>query len=145
MSDDATPLLNGDRDALGEYVREMADLMGLRDWMMGIADDPPDNDDANAQVDVPYGRWWASIKFNPSWPERDPEDLRRTVAHELVHCHLWSMHQRVCDLHDLLGSTVYQVLNKAFTENLEHAVDGIAYAWAESLPLPVKADEGEAA
>lgn len=138
-------ILDGDRDALGRYVRDMADLMGLRDWTVGIASDPPEDDEANASVEVTFGRRYAMIKFSATWTERAPEEMRQTVVHELAHCHLWSMNQRICDLHNLLGTGTYEVMEKAYRENLELAIDAIAQAWAETLPLPVKADESEAA
>jgi hypothetical protein len=132
-------ILDGDRDELGKYVREIADLVGLRDWVVGVADDTPDREDANAQACVPFGRRAVMIKFSPGWADRDPDELRQTVVHELVHCHLWSLDQRICDLHGIIGSAAYEVLEKAHHENLEHAVDAIALAWSETLPLPIKA------
>lgn len=139
-------IFDGDRDELVRYVREMADMMGLRDWMVGIADDPPP-DDANAQVDVPFGRRCAMIRFSSAWSNRDPEELRQTVAHELVHCHIWSLEQRICDIASLVGSDTRNLAENVYRETMELAVDAIATAWAETLPLPVKEaeQEGEAA
>lgn len=131
-------ILDGDRQALGEYVRDVADMMGLRDWTVGIASDPPDDSDANAKVDVPFGRRCAMIAFAPIWAERDPEGLRQTVVHELLHCHLWTLDQRHCDLHSVLKESTYAIHHLAHHEALEIAIDSIAQAWAQTLPLPVK-------
>lgn len=134
-------ILDGDRHELGQYVREVANMCGLRDWMVGIADDPPEDEEANAQVDVPFGRRCAMIRFKPSWAEVDPEELRQTVVHELVHCHLWSLDQRASDLYGTLKGNAYMLYHKAHHEALELAVDAIAQAWAEFLPLPIKSEQ----
>ena len=139
-------LLDDSRDELGQYIREMADLMGLRDWHLIIADDPLiDDPDANARVSVVFGQKRASIEFPPDWAERDADGFRRTICHELVHCHLWSMEQRVDDLCGVLGSAAYMVASNAMKEAHELATDGIASAWAETLPLPIRSEAKEAA
>jgi hypothetical protein len=153
MRDDATPLLNGDRDALGSYIRHMADMMALRDWEFRISDDPPDpNQDDDlpssskaAQVEVTYGRRVARLFFANDWSTWEPGELRQTVAHELIHCHQEPMRWSLNNVKHVVSPPMMAVLYAAFTDGLELATDAIATAWADSLPMPVMADEEGAA
>lgn len=141
MSKKRKPVLKGDRDELGKYVRDMADEMGLRDWTIVLSHAEPDDDDHGAECDVTYGRKLATITFRDDWVQWDAERIRQLVAHELLHVHTWPMEQRLCDLKDLIGESAYTVASLAFRDALEHAVDGIATEWAATLPLPIKAKE----
>lgn len=133
-------ILDGDRDRLAHYLRFMADQCGLRDWTVGVASDPPDDPEANAKIDAPFGRRFAMIHFPDSWAQRDPDGFRQTIVHELIHCHLWHIDQRKCDLHGVLGDKAYDLYHKAHHEALELAVDGMAMAFADLLPLPNEFD-----
>ena len=138
MSQKVKPLLKGDRGELGQYVRDIADQMGLRDWTVNMMHGEPANVKAGADCQVVFGQKVVDIRFRHDWHEMPPEDLRWLVAHELVHCHLWTMSQRVCDLESTMGVMVWGVFDAAFTDALEHATDGIAREWSRHLPLPVK-------
>jgi Fe-S-cluster formation regulator IscX/YfhJ len=85
MSD---PLLGGDRHQLGEYLRDMANLMGLRDWVVRLQEGNPDDDEHAACAQMVYGRKVIGIQFRDGWEEWDPRELRQTVAHELLHAHI---------------------------------------------------------
>lgn len=140
------PLLDGDRHQLGEYMREMADLMGLRDWYLAVSSDPPksepidDTHTVQAECSVNYGRKSAVIAFAANWAEWDTEELRRVVAHELIHCHTEPMRWAINNTRLPLGMTAFLMLEGAFQDAHEVAIDAIACAWAERLPLPVKVD-----
>jgi hypothetical protein len=138
-------IFDGDRDELGKYVRNMADLMGLRDWHLKLMNDPPDDPEAAACCEVIYGQKYALIRFHRDWTSADPEELRSTVIHELIHCHVEPMRWSVNNVKHVVGTAMFEVIFDAFSDALEVAVDGMARAWAESMPLPVNLEMTEEA
>ena len=131
-------IFDGDRDRLGTYIRDMANRIGLRDWLIELSNDRPDDDNCAADVDVVYGRKVAVIRMAPSWSSEKPESLRATVAHELIHCHMNPMRNVLDNVQHALGQPVYTTAYNALTDHIEYATDAIATEWAESLPLPIE-------
>lgn len=139
---DTPPLLGGDHHALGGYARELADRMGMRDWTVRVDAVPADDDNAG-ECRVTYGQRRATLRVSADWATRAPDDLRNTICHELLHCHLEPVTWAINNGQVPLGSTAFVIFEGAFRDAMELAVDGIATAWAETLPLPVrKADAG---
>lgn len=137
-------ILNGDRGELGKYVRELADVMGLRDWTITMRDEPC-SEDCAADIQVTYGRKFASIRFDPDWASEKPETLRATCIHELLHCHLKPTEWALNNAQSALGMLAFGVLSGAYEDALEVAIDGIANEWANTLPLPIRQEILEAA
>lgn len=133
-------IFGGDFNKLGVYVRDMANRMGLRDWLIEMSHDRPDDDQCAADVNVIYGRKVAVIRMAPAWASEKPESLRATIAHELIHCHLNPMRGVLDNVQHALGQPVYMTAYNALTDYIEYATDAIATEWAESLPLPVEAN-----
>ncbi len=125
------------RKEMGEYIRHLADLCGLRDWTITLAAQPTDAGN-NGQVACTYGRKQATIQLAHDWPDKDPEEVRHTVTHELLHCHLDPVSRVLENVETNLGEAVYGVVRCAHRDAIEWAVDGIADAVAPLLPLPVK-------
>lgn len=133
---------------LAAYVRQVGDLMGLRDWHFRttVTDDlheggmeNPDKDTFMAMASVlPVpGQHKAQIRFSSLFREdNDAETQREIVVHELVHCHLADMREfvRTGTLHHLAQAT-YDALSFGFDLAWEHTVDDISRAWAENLPF----------
>ena len=130
-----------------KYVRKMANEMGLRDWRFEVyfeqdpsqgkspADGVLENEWQAVCDPVPHRRV-AELRFQLDAPEQDPQELRQTVCHELLHCHGSSMWTQVrVDLHGQLGQSPYDFFVNAFEANMEWHIDAIATAWAEKLPL----------
>lgn len=125
-----------DRKALGSYMREVADRMELRDWHLDLSHDPPAQDDAYASCEPIYGQHRTVLRFAHGFRDRDPEDQRHTVVHELVHLHLAALTSQVeHDASELLGSTADSVFWNGARRNLEYAVDGLAHAIARHIPI----------
>lgn len=133
-------IFNGDRDELGKYVREMADLCGLRDWTVRVDMDPCDEDNAG-ECRVIYGRKYGIVRVSHDWAEKPPEELRNTIIHELLHMHCEPMMWAVNNVQVPLGSVAFGILDGSFRDALEVAVDSIATAWAETLPLPITGEQ----
>lgn len=146
------------RRALGQYVRDTADVLGLRDWyiIFQVAADEAAFDRAESASDYAHedepgkktaaceaveGQKLAIITLNPRSLETDgarsAEDcIRAAVVHELVHCHLSAVqHQCTRDITPLMvGQGVYDQFAINFVRNLEYAVDGLAQALEPLVP-----------
>jgi len=114
---------------LRPYVREVADRMKLRDWVVTIQEPPPDNEGSLASMCAVEGRARANIRFSDDFFELSPENMRQTVVHELVHCHFGSMHNGLCEVLDKGAHAFY-------LETFERGIDVTADLIAPSMPLP---------
>lgn len=128
---------------LEKYTRELANLMELRDWTISVLDNPPDGTEAIACITCIYGQKYARIRVRHDFFDRDPENQRQIIAHELLHIHLsgleWSFNNR----QGQLAPPVFQMAWDGLKDVVEFGVDAIADAIARYLPLPPAANEGE--
>lgn len=129
-------LLNNDRDELAAYMRRLADLVGLCAWEIKLSTQGPDNENHAASVHVWYGRKVASIYMQPDWASWEAEELRSTIVHELLHCHINPIRNVADNIESSVGKMIYTPLYNAMTDYIEYAVDAIATCWSETLPLP---------
>ncbi len=130
-------ILDGDQEKLGEYVREMADLCGLRDWTVQVDTTPAEDHEAGT-CRVTYGRKFGMIRMASDWSGENAESIRQTVTHELLHMHAESVFWSLNNVQDVLGSSAFTVLEGSVRDALEVMVDSVATVLAERLPLPVK-------
>jgi len=130
------------RGPLCDYIRHLANMMGLRDWEFELkwradksTDDDPDEIEY-ASCKPTYGRKYAVLAFSHDAVNGDPYTLRNTVVHELVHCHLGGaqniFENEVFD--NVNHPQPWNTLWDGFKRQLEYAVDGMATAWAVSMP-----------
>lgn len=129
-----------DRKALGRYLRALADSLELRDWTIVVEHEPvtDESDDEKILADVrtTSGRKIAHVRVCPDFRDRDRQDIRHILVHELVHVHLAQLQaQSENDLADLVGKPADTVFFRSFCRNLEYAVDAIASALAKHQPL----------
>lgn len=140
--------MDGDRDKLGRYIRLIADTVGLRDWFLdlGHGDPPGDNDFGGQCHCVPYQKK-ATIWLRSDWTTWPEDEIRHTVVHELLHCHLQGTQVALEPLADIIGNLGASIMVSSHHAALELAIDGMAYEWSKLLPLPSQweedIDEGE--
>lgn len=139
-------ILEGNRDRLGTYVREVADLMGLRDWTFELPPYPPEPTDheghrALASTEVAYGRRVATICIADDWAEWRPSKLRSTVVHELLHCHFAVVQWQTDLIEQHLSRAEWAIYANGARTAMELHVDAVAMAWAETLPAPEESAE----
>lgn len=124
-----------DHRALSTYVRSCADALGLRDWLV-VVERTPCDDESLAQAYLVYGRKLARIRFCRSFRDCTLEQVRQTVAHELIHCHFAAVDNMAeHDLKAHLGDAAAHVFFGSFRRQMEYGVDGLADAVAPGLPL----------
>lgn len=123
-----------DDHELTRYVRHIADLLDLRDWDITVK--VGTSEDALGECLPVYGQRRATISLCSTWQEMTPEDVRSTVVHELIHCHLAALtHLLDSVAAEVLHKQVGAMLTTAVSLELEYATDAIACAAAKTLPL----------
>jgi hypothetical protein len=124
-----------DRRELTRYIRWVANEMELRDWTLTLADEACEPKyDATCQP--AHGQKLATISVCKEFRSQDPERQRRSVVHELLHCHWHAAWEMVdADLEKALGGQADLLFSAGFNRNAEHALDATAHALAKHLPL----------
>jgi hypothetical protein len=122
---------------LEEYVRECADMMGLTDWDIQIPRDETPDDDPNgiavAQTHCVFGQRRATITFHPTFRDKEPDEQRNAVIHELLHIHWWPGWDFVWYLThhaDLVTSAEGNRLWAVYKQHSEYSINGVSEAWA---------------
>ena len=133
-----------DRKVLGDYCRLVADNLELRDWTVNVCVEKPDTPSRadgkkwGASSESTPGRKYVTLTFDPGCREWDAEELRGTVAHELIHAHFAPLMEVIrVDLYPHLARPTYELLSDGATRHLEFGVDAMADAIAKYLPLIV--------
>lgn len=120
---------------LPAYVRLLADCLDLKDWDIHTTIGGLD-DDTLATCAPVYGQRRATITLAEGWEKHTPEELRSTITHEIIHCHLAAMGHLIESIaEDCLPQKAGKILDAAFSLELEYATDNIACAIAKTLPL----------
>lgn len=138
-------LFGGDRERLETYIRQMAALMGLKDWEISLEAGNPENENHAACCATVYGRRILNIWFREGWEEWDGDELRVTVIHELLHAYHNPLRGPIDNLQPHIGGLAHALTLEAYNDLMEVAIDSIATAWAETLPLPTGEPQQEAA
>jgi hypothetical protein len=120
--------------ALVNYVRKMADLMGLKDWQFFIKPKP-------TTEYLAYTHIWgdsktADLNFSEDFFNLGPAMQREVVCHELMHWHhdVISRYTRASFREHVGGGTSEQ-FRIAFMQHEELMIDAVASAWARQLPV----------
>jgi hypothetical protein len=122
---------------LAEYVRTLADALGLRDWDVTLAEDHSMSEEVFADVRVPRGRKHATITLGGEYFTSSQEERRATIVHELLHCHFMSLEDLIEDtLPPLIGRPAFSMFRHGHTQIIEQGVEGVSVAIAHFLPLP---------
>ena len=109
------------------YVRQLADILHLKDWRIDVYEDAPGDPNAIASCNPIDGRKYAVIRLGESFLTDTPDDQRQTLTHELMHCHLGPM-ARMIESHGDFPPAAKLAM--------EYCVDGLADAIAPLLPMP---------
>lgn len=132
-------IFDGDREQITPYFRQLADLMGLKDWTFALDKEPPESKTAFAAIHCWYGQRHAQVRVSESWATLTPEMFRKTMTHEAIHCHTTTLEMPMANIRNHIGEMLYQAVSGTYDDALEYAVDAMAVAWSVWLPLPVTA------
>lgn len=130
------PALGGDFATFREYIRYVADQVGLRDWTIFVLDDPP-ADPANAAcISMFPHRKVAHVAFDKGWCDGDDETICRTVIHEMLHCHFEGIATALETLESFAGTAYAKPVLRNVDHNMELGIDAIATEWARTIMGP---------
>lgn len=117
-----------------KYLRQIADLLDLRDWNLFLHRNGPENDELMAASLIRYGRRWQNHWLSETFLHASPETQRQTVIHELLHIHFYPIQAVV---HQAFDDDEQRTFCRLHHMHLEETLDSVATAIAEFLPLPV--------
>lgn len=124
-----------DKKEFLHYLRCLADQIGLKDWIFEVIADPCE-DDAFAICKPAYGKRKADLWFSHDLRNLPLEVIRRTIVHELLHCHHAApQHIVQCNVEPFMGEAAYSIFMDAWRLAHETAIDSISRAWEDDFPL----------
>lgn len=124
-----------DRKALGEYLRWVADHMGLRDWTFHLRHDECD-ENAYATVSCTEGHREAVVRFCSDFRDLERAKVRHVVVHELVHCLAAAVTDHLKnDVGDVMGEREHAAWWPLMRVQCELMVDTTAEAISPHMPL----------
>jgi hypothetical protein len=121
---------------LKDYLRDIADRLGLRDWTLDMSYEPLQSDDDGAAcVKCLYGRKRVEVRVARDWAKMDGEDKRHYIVHELIHPHFDASHSLFeNELKKLVGESMATALEAQHRQHIEFGVDAMADALAPLMP-----------
>lgn len=125
------------RGLWGDYIRDLANRLGLRDWCLHLMHRPPDDEQALASVQRTYGRKHAQIFLCEDWTEMHQEVQRAAVVHELLHVQQAFLNTYVShSVPQAMSRREYDIWWEGYRQHEEYVVDGLADNIALLLPMP---------
>jgi hypothetical protein len=132
------------RRALAAYVREVMDIVGLPHWKLLLRVQYPGDsrDDSHGNPEgycLPiYGQHTAEMWFDPELPDQEPGRARYVIVHEVAHIFFdepWRAWADPLSSDGLIPRTTYDALAHGGVRAWEHAVDLVARALTQMIPL----------
>ena len=122
------------------YVNSMKKMLHLSDWTI-VMQNEPCSSDCLAETDVITGQHLAKMYLSKTYTKDTPENLRATIIHELLHCHLSPISELSEEIlkplaDELGGSRVIKSAINGIEYETERSIDGISEAIAPYFPLP---------
>ncbi len=121
------------------YLRQLADLMALKDWEIVLQREYPSESDAWAAIEVcrQHDTAWVRVAWPEFFDSKTPEERRRCLVHELIHVHLDRPDQMMCDLSAMFpDNTATTFAKERHKIEIEFATERLARIIAPFMPLP---------
>jgi hypothetical protein len=107
--------------------------MKLSDWQIEVISQPS-GEQTLADVSCAEGRKVARVRVCDGFDDLSEDEKRHTICHELIHPHLHMLVSGFTDLSQHLSRDVFQAFVSRLLNAIEYGVDGLADAFAHSLP-----------
>ena len=117
------------------YVDSCKEIMGLGHWEITVSTESAP-DDSWADIEVSTNLYHATIRFSPKLWDEKPEDVKRVVAHELIHIHQAGIERLVETLEKPLGSSSYELVSTVWDVESERSADSLSKVLAQLMPEP---------
>lgn len=121
--------------AVVDYLRAVADRMGLRDWRIDVSLTPA-GEEYQAAIQCTGEKRVAVVRLAHDFRKLDPEEQRHALVHELVHVHFHGSVRALHALKVLVGEPAFHVAAEAHELAEEQAVDALAWVIASGMPMP---------
>ncbi len=122
--------------ALQAWIDAAVPVLRLSHWHVLAESGDPDDADCFAQSFIRDNSDAARIRLGAAFWEDDAEGRRRTLVHELLHCHLYRSRAHTGDLADRLGSEAATLAREMRDRLEELAIEQLVWIIAPLLPLP---------
>lgn len=123
------------RKAVAEYLAMLQLALRLSDWEILVEFDKPCEEGAVATMTQFEDQYRAAMRFAKDFFDMSPGEMRQTLAHEMLHCHLFTLHHNAERTVEALGG---KRAVKAFIPGMDAMVeittDNLANAFAPLLP-----------
>ena len=119
-----------------EYIANLQGLLRLRDWEIRVDFDTSCEDDELATMTPYEDQKRAVMRFGAEFLDLPADDMRQTLVHELIHCHLFSLHhltERI--IGSLGGDKAMRAGLPGVTASVELTTDALADAFAPLIPV----------
>ena len=132
---------------LDQYVREIADLLGLREWDIDVVDDEFRDDKVLARIWIADENYSATIFMHPHWrtEKGGTEGLTRVLVHELLHLPMQQLFHLIESVEIHVGIAAWATFEHSYKNLEEKTIDLLARRIADFMPPPppeVYAEEG---
>ncbi len=122
------------------YVNKLKNMMGLSHWTI-MVQSKPCNVDALGETEVVHGQHLAKMYLHKDFRKDTPEDLRATIVHELLHCHMAVIEEAVNEVlkpdpDDAKGKSVHKMVTNLIDYETERIIDSLAESMGKWLPTP---------
>ena len=119
---------------LVNYIRNIADRMGLKDWQFHL-DRNPASAGKIAQTEIWGDSQTATVWLGKQFFDYPPGMQRETIVHELCHWHTDKLIKVALVPMKQMGREAYTIGKDTMEVAHELALDGIAAAWARFFPV----------
>lgn len=122
------------------YCMKLKKLLKLSEWNI-IVDPTPCSSDCLGECQVTYGQHAAVIYLHKNFRKDKPEDIRATLVHELLHCHMGQITEAAMSALEPLeedpgGKKIVKSTINAIEYQTERVIDLISEAIVPMMPLP---------
>jgi hypothetical protein len=122
------------------YVNKLKSMMGLSHWTI-LVQAKPCSPDALGETEVVHGQHLAKMYLHKDFRKDTPEDVRATIVHELLHCHMAVIEEAVSemlkpDLDDQKGKAIHKMVASLIDYECERIIDALAESMGKWMPLP---------
>lgn len=123
---------------LRDYLRWMANEMGLRDWTVTLSRKPCEDEEHQACILCTYGRKRLTVQLGKGFEHLSFEEQRQTFCHELIHAHYSGIEWAYNNLGDQVSGPMFKMVWDSIKDAVEFGTDALADVIAPHMPLPKK-------
>ena len=135
-----TPLVQPIDPWIQRYANKLKNMMGLSNWTI-MMQAKPSSADALGETEVIHGQHLAKMYLHKDFRKDTPEDIRATIVHELLHCHLAVLEEAVHevlkpDSDDAKAKAVHKMVISLIEYENERIIDSLAESMGKWMPVP---------